>query len=506
MSDETRGSQLDVVGLTKSFGGTVALGDASLSIAPGRVHALLGSNGSGKSTLVKVLAGVHQADGDGSIRVGGRTVSAATITPSVSASLGLRFVHQQLGLFPQLSIADNFAATAGYGVRAVAGIDRRALHRRTEDMLRRFRIDARPGDRIDRLRPSVQTLVAIGRAMADSESSRVLVLDEPTESLPDDETARLLRSIRDLAADGMTFMIVSHRLAEIAEVADEATVLRDGVVVAQAPIQDLPREDLVRHITGGRPAESKPVARRRPVADPPLLEVEGLTVGSVRDLSFRLAAGEILGIAGLVGSGRSAVLEGLFGARPVRAGRIVLRGTEQHLRHPAEAIRAGIGLVPESRVAGGLFLEQSVARNISATTLHRFLRRGAIDTRAESRHGERRVAELSIRTTTSSAAISTLSGGNQQKAILARWLDTAPSLLLLDEPTQGVDVGARAEIHAVIRSAVADGMAVILVSSDLDELCDLSDRVLVLRRGRTAETIHRDPAVGQVASLMHEVS
>lgn len=506
MTDASAGGDLEVVNLSKTFGGTLALQDVSVSIGPGRVHALLGANGSGKSTLVKILAGVHQADGDGTIRVGERAVAGASITPSTSTSLGLRFVHQQLGLFPQLSIADNFAAAAGFGAPAFGTIDRRELHQRTEAMLRRFKIDARPSDRIDRLRPSVQTLVAIGRAMSDRDAARVLVLDEPTESLPDVETTRLLHSIRELAAEGMTFMIVSHRLAEVAEVADEATVLRDGVVVAAAPIQDLSRGQLIRHITGGHRQAHVTSGRSRTNTREPWLVVEGMAVGSVRDLSFSLGRGEVLGIAGLVGSGRSAVLEGLFGARPMRAGRVLVAGEPTKVRHPAEAIAAGIGLVPESRESGGLFLEQSVARNISATTLRNFLRRGAVDVRAESRHGEQRIVDLSIKAATPGAPVSTLSGGNQQKAILARWLDTAPSLLLLDEPTQGVDVGAREEIHAIIRSAVEGGMAVILVSSDLDELCELSDRVLVLRRGRKVQVVEGQLASADIAALMHEVN
>ncbi|MCW2829636.1 MAG: Ribose import ATP-binding protein RbsA, partial [Aeromicrobium sp.] len=245
-------SGLVVRHVTKTFGGTVVLDDVSLAVRPGRVHALLGSNGSGKSTLVKILAGVHQASSGGEIDVNGVGVSSTAITPADSGSLGLRFVHQQLGLFPQLSVADNFAAAAGYGRSPLSTIDRRGLHARTREMLAQFEIDAEPGERVDRLRPSVQTLVAIGRAMVDRDRARVLVLDEPTEALPEVETSRLLASIKNLAATGMTFVIVSHRLAEIAEVADEMTVLRDGAVVLSGPIGSVSRGDLVAHITGQR--------------------------------------------------------------------------------------------------------------------------------------------------------------------------------------------------------------------------------------------------------------
>ncbi|WP_162251579.1 MULTISPECIES: sugar ABC transporter ATP-binding protein [unclassified Nocardioides] len=494
---------LVVTDVTKAFGATVALNEVSLEVGAGRVHALLGSNGSGKSTLVKILAGVHQATGEGQIRVGELAVPASTISPASSASLGLRFVHQQLGLFPQLTIADNFAATAGFGGRSLSPINRHSLNRRTREMLAQFRIDADPEDRVDRLRPAVQTLVAIGRAMSDRDRAKVLVLDEPTEALPEDETSRLLTSIRNLAADGLTFVIVSHRLAEVAEVADEVTVLRDGNVVASGPTSQLSRADLVEHITGNRVA----VPRRRQavrVGAAPAVKVESLSVGPVRDLSFDVAPGEILGIAGLVGSGRSAILEGIFGARPLRGGQVTIGGRSQRFRHPGDAIRAGIGLVPESRTHQGLFLDRSVTENITAARVEKFRIRGSIRTSREQAHGRMRVAEFAIKSSSAQAPIATLSGGNQQKAILARWLDTSPALLLLDEPTRGVDVGARAEIHAVIGSAVEAGMAVIIVSSDLDELCDLSDRVIILRRGHATHMLDSGLTVGKVAALMHE--
>ncbi|MCW2543317.1 MAG: putative ribose/galactose/methyl galactoside import ATP-binding protein 3, partial [Frankiales bacterium] len=284
---------------------------------------------------------------------------------------------------------------------------------------------------------------------------------------------------------------------------DEATVLRDGVVVASAPMQAMTRGDLVEHITGKRVADVKH-AQRAGRGTVPLVEVDRLSVGSVRDLSFKLMPGEILGIAGLVGSGRSAVLEGIFAARPLRSGHVLLKGTVRRFSHPADAIDAGIALVPENRVGQGLFLDQPVTRNISAAILPRFLTRGSLDRASELSHGATRIAELNIKASSPDAVISTLSGGNQQKAILARWLDTSPILLLLDEPTQGVDVGARVEIHAIIRAAVADGMSVILVSSDLDELCDMSDRVLILRRGRVTHAIDTDLTAGRIAALMHE--
>jgi len=275
-------------------------------------------------------------------------------------------------------------------------------------------------------------------------------------------------------------------------------------VVASAPIADLPQRTLVEHITGRQVAAATTRNAGKDRSGQPLLTVRDLSVGSVRGFSLDLREGEIVGIAGLIGSGRSAVLEGLFGARRTTAGEVALRGRTHTFEHPGDAIRAGIALVPESRSSQALFADHPVAQNISAATVRRFFTRGSLDRRAERRHAATRVEALGIKAGSVDAAMSTLSGGNQQKAIIARWLDTSPQLLLLDEPTQGVDVGARAEIHAIIRDAVSRGMSVILVSSDLDELCAMSDRVVVLRRGTVAHEISEDLTVSRIAQLMHE--
>lgn len=524
-SDSGVGTGLRLVGVSKTFGGSRALDNVDLQVGRGQVHALLGSNGSGKSTLVKILAGVYQATSGGGITIGETTVPSTTITPDDSAALGMRFVHQQLGLFPHLSIADNFAAAAGFGVGPLSMIRRRELAARTRDMMDQFGIAANPAQSVGSLRPSVQTLVAIGRAMVDRENAKVLILDEPTESLPEDDTNRLLMSIRELAASGMTFVVVSHRLAEISQIADEVTVLRDGTVATAGPMSAMTRSDLVRHITGkedaGRtgaesvrqtPPSSPASHRRASLAHQPqdasqghpALEARAISVGSVRDLSFEVMSGEVLGIAGLVGSGRSAVLEGLFGARRLTAGRLSVDGRPVHFAHPADAVRSGIAFVPENRVGQGLFLDQPVVHNITAASLEGFFTRGSIATKTERRHASSRISSLGIKTASPGAAIATLSGGNQQKAILGRWLDTAPAILLLDEPTQGVDVGARAEIHSIINTAVANGMAVIVVSSDLEELCEMSDRILIMRRGRMSHVLDENLTVTRVADLMHE--
>ena len=533
---------LSVQGLTKRYGGVVALDGVDVSVVPGSLHALLGANGSGKSTLIRVVAGVERADGGGTVTVGGEAVAADRTSPSWARAAGVRVVHQGASAFPDLSVAENIGVVAGLPTRPGGSIRWRAARADAAAGLARLGLAVDPTARMGSLSPAVQTLVAVARALADVDADgssgrpKLLILDEPTASLPAAEAATLLAGLRSLADDGHAVVLVTHRLDEVTRAADEATVLRDGRMVARERVADTVPADLVALVTGAAapgtttaidpgagdgggatagaraasgsgapgPEERAPdLGARGPGSGArtgggggggggafgaggaaPLLEVDGLAVGPLRGVSFTVGAGEVVGIAGLLGSGRSALLEALFGARARRGGVVVLGGAALTPCSPAHAMDAGVALVPEQRERA-LFPARSLAENLSVADLARFRRRGRIDRGAESRAAADDVGRYGIRAPSVTAPVRTLSGGNQQKAVVARWLRRDPTLLLLDEPTLGVDVGARAEIHALVRGFVAGGdRAVLCVSSDAEELCALADRVLVLHDGR----------------------
>lgn len=511
-ADHSEPLALAVEPMTKTYGATTALHDVQLSVRTGRVHALLGANGSGKSTLIKILAGVTQASSGGRIYVGSRSVAATAITPAAAKDLGMRFVHQQLGLFPGLSLTENVAAATGFPVAGLATIPWRELNRRTAALLGEFGIDARPADRVDSLRPSTRTLLAIARAMGPDPQSRLLILDEPTASLPEADARHLLDAVRTLTERGITTLIVTHRLGEVAAIADDITVLRDGSVVADGPADDFPHATLVECISpGARSQREQAVSEQHQgrAADRQLdgeLRIEQLQAAGVHGLDLQVHAGEIIGLAGLAGSGRTALLETLFGVRRVHAGQVTLGGTPVSFRSPADAIRAGVALVPEDRARQAVFSEQALSHNVTAATLGRFFSRGSLQRRAEGQHAQTRIREFGIKAASGHVPISTLSGSNQQKAVLARWLDINPRVLLLDEPTQGVDVGARADIHQVVRAVAAQGACVLLVSSDLEEMSELSDRIVLLVRGRLEAELPAPFTAETVGQRMHALA
>jgi ribose transport system ATP-binding protein len=473
-----------VRGVSRSFGSTRALRDVSFSIAHGEIHALLGENGSGKSTLVKILAGVYRADA-GTIDRMDRSVSATDMTPEVAESLGLRFVHQNPSTFGAMTVAENIALGTHFPTRARTAVRWRELRRHTQELLDRFGINARPGTLVEDLRQADQTMIAIARALHDSDERHglVLVLDEPTAALPEHEVEILLDSLRHCVSLGHTIIYVSHRIEEVMSLAHSVTVLRDGVHVVTRGVQNLTEAELIGHIVG-RPLDSM-FARdiRTTVGDRPMLEVRHVSGGPLRDVSFSARSGEIVGIAGLLGSGRTELLLTIFGAYRRGSGEIEVEQKPVRLRSPADAMRAGISYVPEDRHKDALFVTLSVRENITITRLRAYWSRWRLSRSREQRDTQRSIEEFSIRTEGPSAPLFSLSGGNQQKTVLARWLAREPKVLLLDEPTQGVDVGARADVYASIRAAVARGMTVILVTSDFDELSQVSDRILVLRDG-----------------------
>jgi ribose transport system ATP-binding protein len=478
-----RGVALAVSRVSKRFGPTVALDDVAFELARGSIHALLGGNGSGKSTLIKVLAGVESAD-RGRLDTRGHAFDLRTMTPAQSRAAGLRFVHQQRSTFPELTIAENFALGRGFEKTASGRIRWRQTRRHAAQVLERFGIDAHPDTEVGDLAPAIEKMVAIARALQDQDGAHdgVLLLDEPTAALPDAEVTILADALRRYAARGQTILYVTHRLEEVFAVADSATLLRDGQLVATVSPRELTHDDLVELIMG-RPVEevARLRGRRRGTA---ILEVRDLAAGPLEPLTLSLRAGEVVGVSGLIGSGRSSLLKALFGALERRSGEVRLDGARVDLPTPHAAMAAGFAYVPEDRAGDAAFAELSVKENLSIASLDAYSRLGRLRMRREDRDAHELLGRFRIRAESVEAPLSSLSGGNQQKAILARCLRRDPRVLLLDEPTQGVDVGAREEIYELVRDAVANGAAALLASSDSEELATVCDRVVVLCKGR----------------------
>jgi ribose transport system ATP-binding protein len=475
--------------LTKTFGATRALAGAGLTLRPGTVHALLGGNGSGKSTAIKILSGAYVADG-GTIHIGEHTWPAAGYTARDGWSAGLRFVHQDLGLFDELTVAENFALDHGWPLGRGGRIRWGALRQRVAGLLERYEVDASPDMRVAALRPAQRTMLAIARAVQDHDGAdRVLVLDEPTAALPRHESEILLRAVRRRADLGQTVLIVSHRMAEVLAVADDFTVFRDGRTVAHLVDAHPTEDELIGHMTGAAAAAHEP-GPSRPDRAATVLEVRGLAGGPLTGVDLSVRAGEIVGLAGLVGSGRTSLLKTVFGEHRPAGGTITLAGRPAGGRDTVGTRMAGgVAYLPEDRLGEAAFAGLSVRENLSASVLRGFWRRGRMAHRAERAQSAELVRTYAIRTRSADAVFASLSGGNQQKVVLARWLRRAPRLLLLDEPTQGVDVMSRHDIYASIRRTAAGGCAVLVASSDFVELCELCDRVAVLAKGRVVAEV-----------------
>jgi ribose transport system ATP-binding protein len=480
---------LEAAHVSKAFGATRALDDVSFQLERGSVHALLGGNGSGKSTLIKAFAGVEPADA-GELAISGERYRLGTMTPALAREAGLHFVHQQHSTFPDLTVTENLAIGRGFETAAAGRIDWRRAHRRAAAVLERFQIDADPEAELGRLGPATQTMVAIARALQDQdgEADGVLLLDEPTASLPAPEAALLLEALRGYAAAGQAIVYVTHRLEEVFAVADRATLLRDGRVVDVVEPRQLDHDALVE-LMMGRSVEQIERLRGRPEGRT-ILSVRGLAGGLLAPLDFDLREGEIVGLAGLIGSGRSTLLRAMFGISPPDSGEIQIDGEPRQIGSPPEAMAAGFAYVPEDRQRDAAFPALSVGENLSLTVMPDYWHRGVVNRRREHRDTLGLLDSFLITAASDTAPLRSLSGGNQQKVVLARWLRREPRILLLDEPTQGVDVGARAEIYEMVHRAVAAGAAALVASSDFEELARICDRVIVLRKGRVVAELH----------------
>ena len=465
--------------IVKQFPGVRALDGVDLDVVAGEVHCLLGQNGAGKSTLIKVLAGAHRPD-EGTITLDGEQVSFAT--PQAADRAGIATIHQELDLVPGLSVADNIVL--GHEPSRLGFTRPRDAHAAARRLLTRLgHPEIPPGRELGRLPAAGQQIVSMARALA--RDARLIVMDEPSAVLDAGEVQNLFRVIRELTQDGVAVVYISHRLEEIRAIGDRVTVLKDGRTVARGlPARTTPTADVVRLMTG-RTIEY--VFPERPSQEPGevVLDVAGLSrTGEFADVSFAVRAGEVVGLAGLVGSGRSEVLETVYGARKATAGGVTVHGKRLRPGSVPAAVGAGMGLCPEERKSQALLLDEPVARNVSLPTLNRFSRIGFLGRDAEVAAARETTKTLDLRPADPTRPARTLSGGNQQKVVLARWLLRGCDVLLLDEPTRGVDVGARSEIYALVRELSARGVAVVLVSSEVPEVLGLADRVLVLREGR----------------------
>lgn len=477
--------------VSKAFGATQALCDVSFELKKGSVHALLGGNGSGKSTLIKLIAGVVPADA-GVIELCGERHDLRSMTPALARESGLHFVHQQRSTFPQLTVTENLAIGRGFDTGFGGRIEWSRARERAAAVLERFQIDAHPDQALEELGPATQTMVAIARALQDqdAEADGVLVLDEPTASLPAPEVTLLLDALRRYADAGQAIVYVTHRLEEVFAVADWATLLRDGKVVDTVAPSALDQEGLVE-LMMGRTVEQIERLRGRPEGRT-VLALRQVCAGPLAPLDLELREGEIVGLGGLIGSGRSTLLKALFGVRPLEAGEVWIDGELQQIGSPPDAMAAGLAYVPEDRQADAAFPDLSVAENLSLTVIPDYWHRGVINRRREQRDALGLFDSFLITAESDGAPLRSLSGGNQQKVILARWLRRDPRLLLLDEPTQGVDVGARSEIYELVHRAVGGGAAALVASSDFEELALICDRVIVLRKGAAVAEVSGD--------------
>jgi ribose transport system ATP-binding protein len=474
--------------VSKAFGPTRALQDVGLTVRHGSIHALLGGNGSGKSTLIKALAGVQPADtGTAMLRSG--PLDLRQLGPQTAHAAGLRFVHQNDSTFSTLSVAENLAIGSGFVTGTAWRIAWRQQERRAREAIERFGIKARPSDLLQDLGPATRKMIEIARALQDVDEERpgVLVLDEPTAALPTAEANALLDAIRTYAHQGQSIMYVTHRLEEVFALADEATILRDGRNWTTVRPRDITHDELVTHMMGDA-WDSARKARDHEIGAP-VLEVEDISAGATRNCSLTVRAGEVVGVAGLIGSGRSSLLKALFGDLRLESGAVTIDSLPVRHGSPREAMRAGIAYVPEDRSADAVFPGLSVRENLSIAALSRYWRRALIQRSAERADGSRLLGEYLIKAPSDSAPIGTLSGGNQQKVVLARWLRRDPRVVLLDEPTQGVDVRARAEIYQLIATAARGGTAVLFVSSDFEELVTVCDSVAILRSGHLVTVV-----------------
>ena len=479
--------QIEMRGIDKSFGGNAVLKNAGFLLDDGEVHALMGENGAGKSTLMKILTGVYTKDA-GQVIVDGKEVCYNN--PQEAEKAGIVFIHQELNVLFDLTVEENMFF--GKEIKKVFGIcDRKAMRKRVQEILDMLGVDIDPTQRMDELSIGQQQMIEIAKALM--VDAKVLIMDEPTAALTQSETEVLFKVVNSLRQKGVSIVYISHRMEEIFELCDRITILRDGTYIDTKRIADIDMNDIVKMMIGREIGERYPV-RNSKIGDV-AFEVKNLNCpGAFENVSFEVRAGEVLGVSGLMGAGRTEIMQAIFGNMPNVTGQLFLDGKEIKNKNPQQAIQNGIGFITEDRKVEGLMLEESIMKNISLANLGRISNGGVINKRKEQELVNKGIEELRIRCFGPQHECNNLSGGNQQKVIFAKWIYTNPKVLILDEPTRGVDIGAKKEIYNIINELAAKGVAIIMVSSELPEVLGMSDRVMVVREGEVRGILNKEEA------------
>ena len=479
--------QIEMRGIDKSFGGNAVLKNAGFLLDDGEVHALVGENGAGKSTLMKILTGVYTKDA-GQVIVDGKEVCYNN--PQEAEKAGIVFIHQELNVLFDLTVEENMFL--GKEIKKVFGIcDRKAMRKRVQEILDMLGVDIDPTQRMDELSIGQQQMIEIAKALM--VDAKVLIMDEPTAALTQSETEVLFKVVNSLRQKGVSIVYISHRMEEIFELCDRITILRDGTYIDTKRIADIDMTDIVKMMIGREIGERYPV--RNSKIGYVAFEVKNLNCpGAFENVSFEVRAGEVLGVSGLMGAGRTEIMQAIFGNMPNVTGQLFLDGKEIKNKNPQQAIQNGIGFITEDRKVEGLMLEESIMKNISLANLGRISNGGVINKKKEQELVNKGIEELRIRCFGPQHECNNLSGGNQQKVIFAKWIYTNPKVLILDEPTRGVDIGAKKEIYNIINELAAKGVAIIMVSSELPEVLGMSDRVMVVREGEVRGILNKEEA------------
>ena len=482
-----RDMQIEMRGIDKSFGGNAVLKGAGFLLDDGEVHALMGENGAGKSTLMKILTGVYTKDA-GQVIVDGKEVCYNN--PQEAEKAGIVFIHQELNVLFDLTVEENMFL--GKEIKKAFGIcDRKAMRKRVQEILDMLGVDIDPAQRMDELSIGQQQMIEIAKALM--VDAKVIIMDEPTAALTQSETEVLFEVVNSLRKKGVSIVYISHRMEEIFELCDRITILRDGTYIDTKRIADIDMNDIVKMMIG------REIGERYPLRDAKIgdvaFEVKNLNCpGAFENVSFDVRAGEVLGVSGLMGAGRTEIMQAIFGNMPHVTGQIFLDGKEIKNKNPQQAIENGIGFITEDRKVEGLMLEESIMKNISLANLRKISKNGVINKKKEQELVNQGIEELKIRCFGPQHESDNLSGGNQQKVVFAKWIYTNPKVLILDEPTRGVDIGAKKEIYNIINELAAKGVAIIMVSSELPEVLGMSDRVMVVREGEVRGILNKEEA------------